>query len=294
MRKNLILMLLISLPCLLLAQGKTRLGFIPYANPKLGAVREVAYNNIYAMAVRIFTNKQRFDILDRSKFNTLKIEKALVKGDEFANSEIVAQGKMLAAQVIVVAEITALSVTPTEDKKAYTAFMTVEFQQLDVESGKSLNAFQLSGNLSDLSPVLGTSGAMARPESGEKAISKLVKSMEDDLTKWIKIHFPVTLTILNAGDLFETMIEEKRFLIANGGRNVGLSMKDKMRVVCLKEYGGKKHYDHVVDLKFDIKDGIGEELTKFRTQSKADWKKLMDALNQCKDKVFITEVAERQ
>ena len=196
MKQSIFTILLCLLLCDLQAQNtKQKIGFIPYADPSsIGdeGYREMAYEYLYEVATRIFINTQRFDVLDRGKFDIVKLEKEITKGDDFINSEIVAQGNALATDAIVVAKVTALSVSESEIEEGesvndvgWSAFFTVELKQLDVETTKALGAVQLVGEHKDGGSIL-TGDA----KSPEQAISKAITKIERDLRAWINKKFP--------------------------------------------------------------------------------------------------------
>ena len=270
---------------------KQKLGFIPYSDPSADkyGYRQMAYENLYEAATRIFINTQRFDVLDRSKFNVLKLEKNFTKGDDFINSEIVAQGKALAAEVLAVAKVTALSVTESADKKGWSAFFTVEFKQIDVETSKALNAVQLKGEYQDEISIMSMPGKTVanpnRARSPEQAISKVVTKMEAALNKWIRDNFPIKMKILDKNDT-------EKILYARGGKDLGLSLQTQM---CLRRVhklsSGDVVAETIADLKFTKTDGVGDATTKFEPRNKKDWPKIVQALADFPTEVFIMEDA---
>lgn len=285
-------LLLIACYCLLAlaAQAqvkKQKLGFIPYSNPTTAqnSYRQTAYENLYETATRIFINTQRFEVLDRSKFNIVKLEKNYQKGEDFINSEIVAQGKVLAAEVLAVAKITALSIDKADDGKGYSAFFTVELKQIDVETTKALNALQLKGEWNDDigASLLGNKLNPVRAKSAEEAISKAVVKMEAALEKWIKDNFPIKMKIIEKRDA-------EKVLIAQGGKDLGLTTRSRMRVAKITKMGDSGDLvETVARLKFDPKDGVGAAVTKFQLVNKSDWPKIEAALRERPNGVFIME-----
>ena len=267
--------------------GKQKLAFIPYTDSHSDEYkyRKMAYDYLYEAAIRIFINTQRFDVLDRSKFDILKIEKNVVKGDDFINSEIVAQGKALAADVLAVAKVTALTVDESENKKGWTIFFTVEFKQIDVETSRALNAMQLKGELQDEILTIGgkTLENPIKAKSPEQAVSMVVSKMESDLNEWIHDKFPVRMIVLDRRD-------DEKILIAQGGKNIGLTVKNKMCIRRLhKLKTGEPIADTIAELKFTKADGVGEFATKFEPKSKKDWEKIVQELSKYPDEIFIME-----
>lgn len=289
MKRFLFLVSLLSLSLCMHAQSsKQKLGFIPYSDPAAdkNGYRQMAYDYLYEAATRIFINTQRFDILDRSKFDLVKIEKNFTKGDDFINSEIVAQGKALAAEVLAVAKVTALSVSQSEDQKGWSAFFTVELKQIDVETTKALNALQLKGEFQDDSGIsIGDKkvGNVNRARSPEQAISKVVSKMEESLNKWIRDNFPVKMEVLDRNDA-------GKVLYARGGKDMGLTLRSNM---CLRRIHRLKTGDIIAEtiseLKFTKADGVGDATTKFELKNSKEWDKVVQALTDYPDEVFIME-----
>lgn len=263
--------------------AKQKLGFIPYADPGIAksTYREMAYKSMYEAATRIFINTQRFDVLDRGKFNVLKIEQTIQKKPELINSEIIRQGKFLAAQILVVAEITSFSVVQSDDKKGWSSFMVVELKQLDVESSKALSAVQLKSD-----PNNDISGRLFPSTSPEQAVSKAVDKMEKDLEKWIHNTFPIRMDILP--ETWE-QTNDLHVFYANGGKNMGLTPRNKM---CLRRVrkmsSGEPLLETIVDLKL-TKDGVGETTTKYELKNKKDWTLVEKAHKAYPAEIFVME-----
>lgn len=277
MKKIILTLLLFTTIFSISAQNlsKKKLGFVPYTDPDFTEeeYKEAVYKNLYEAALRTFINTQRFIILDRGSFNILKIEKEFQKGDDLVNSEIIAQGKILAAQILAIAKITTLSVSLNEDGKTYTTFIVCEFKQIDVESGKAVNALQLQGSSND---IVGKKAV-----SAEESISRAVKKMEKDLEKWVKENFPLAMKVLDIN-------EESKSLIVEGGRESGLTKTYKLRVVKMKMLNGKKFVETIGKLSFS-EEGIGEEATKLLIPNEVEWYKFLNLWKEDKANILVFE-----
>jgi hypothetical protein len=278
------LLLFLALPYFLLSQNviKKQIGFIPYTDPANAEEenRELAYRNIYDAALRVFINTQRFEVLDRSSFNVLKIEKEFQKGEDLANSEIISQGKIVAAQLIAVAKITTLTITEADDGKGYSVYLTAEFKQIDVQSGEALNAFQLKSEIIDKQETMGIANKK-RISTEEEAISRAVILMEKDLEKWIKRTFPMILKVMGT--------ESDMSIVVEGGHDIGLSDNFRMKAIKLKVFpNGKKLTTSIGKLEF-TKDGVGEEVTILRFISKTDWDAFIKAWGTDQENLYVTE-----
>lgn len=265
--------------------AKQKLGFIPYADPSADkdGYRQMAYDYLYEAATRIFINTQRFEILDRSKFDIVKLEKNITKGEDFINSEIVAQGNALAAEVLAVAKVTALTMTESKEQGSWAAFFTVEFKQIDVETTKALNAMQLKGQTMEVTKEGLPFSNLTIAKSPEEAISKIVSGMEKTLGNWIEDNFPLKMRVIDIN-------RNNQILYAKGGKDIGLSLNNKM---CLRRVHrlstGDIVEETVADLKYTKEDRIGETTTKFIPKNKKDWGKLIQALDDHGDQMFIME-----
>lgn len=277
MRYSILLLLVLFLHSFTSGQTvvKKRLGFVPYTDPDFAdeEYRESVYKNMYDSALRIFINTQRFIILDRGSFNVLKIEKDFQKGDDLINSEIIKQGKVLAAEILAVAKITTLSVDLNSDGKTYSAFIVCEFKQIDVESGRAVAALQLQGSSSEM---IGK-----KPSSADEAIVKAVKKMEKDLEKWVRESFPLAMNVLSVDEV-------KMELTAEGGRETGLSKLNKLRAVRVQLVGGKKVVTTLARLAF-TKESLGEETTKLIISDKLEWEAFRSAWKANPSEILVFE-----
>lgn len=284
MRLKILLISLICLPVLLSAQVKKKIGFIPYTDPDNAEeeLRELAYKNIYDAALRVFVNTQRFDVLDRGSFNIIKIEKEFQKGEDLANTEIIEQGKIAAAHLLAVCKLTTFTVTETDDGNGYSTYITAEFKQVNVETGKAESAYQLRAEAIDSQTNMMGMENKKRIRSEEEAISKAVIDMEKDLERWIKREFPMILKVRD--------IDKKgKILVVDGGRSDGLSKNLKMKAVKIIIYpDGQKRVKNICGLNFS-KDGIGEDLTDLQIKSKKDWETFMEFWTDEPGQVYITE-----
>jgi hypothetical protein len=259
---------------------KKKLGFIPVADPNSenAEYRSMAYDNIYETAQRIFVNTQRFDVLDRGSFNIVKIEKEFQQGDELINSEIVKQGRVLAAHILAVAKITTLVVDESADGEGYSTYITAEFKQIDVETGKTVSALQLKGECKDGSGGLGGK----RVKSPNEAVNRAVKNMEGDLERWVSEKFPLSLPVIEVKD-------DEMTIIAEGGRDIGLSPRSKLRVVKMTIYpNGKTLFETLSLVKFE-KNDLGLNTTKVKVSSKTSWEKISKIGKENIKSLIVTE-----
>lgn len=265
------------------AQIKKTIGFIPYTDPENAdkKYRDIAYKNIYDAALRVFINTQRFDVLDRGSFNIIKIEKEFQKGEDLANVEIVAQGRIQAAQLLAVAKLSNFKITETDDGGGFSVFITAEFKQLDVETGRATSAHQLRAEAVDRQPNEFSIGNKKRITTIEQGISMVVKKMEDDLARWIKSQFPMIVQVLEKNDKDMTVY-------AAGGKDVGMNEAHKMKLIRLEMIGKRKLIKTIGKLNF-TSEGVGEETTILKMKDKKAWQKLSQYWKEDASKIYVTE-----
>jgi len=264
---------------------KKNIGFIPYTDPSNAdkKYRELTYKNIYDAALRVFVNTQRFTVLDRGSFDIIKIEKEFQKGEDLANSEIISQGRVSAAELLAVAKISTFTITESDDGDGYSVYISAEFKQLDVKTGEATMAYQLVAEAKDKQGGDVQIIKNKRIPTIEEAISIAVRKMEDDLARWIKGQWPLILKIIDVED-------KKQRVVIEGGKDVGLSKSHKMKAVTLKVYEktGKKLIDTIGKLNY-TREGIGEELTPLKMSSKKDWESFLKLWNENPDRIYVTE-----
>lgn len=284
MKKIIVFFFFLSLSLIGSAQVRKKIGFIPYTDPDNADVkyRELAYKNIYDAALRVFVNTQRFDVLDRGSFDVVKIEKEFQKGEDLANVEIIDQGKVAAAELLAVAKLSTFTITDSDDGKGFSVYITAEFKQIDVETGRATNAYQLEARAIDSPQKFGGLVNNAnRISTIEESISIAVGKMEEDLERWIKSSFPMILKVID--------IDQKdRRIIVEGGRSEGLNEKFKMKAVTIKMYGDKILMSTLGELKF-LKEGVGEQLTFLEFNSKKDWEIFVQEWKENQSKIYVTE-----
>jgi hypothetical protein len=265
---------------------RLKIGFIPYTDPEFATEehRQLAYKNLHEMALRIFINTQRFIVLDRGSFNIVKLEKEFQTGEDLINSEIIDQGKVLAAQVLIIAKISTFTVTEADDGEGFSVYFAAEVKQVDVESGKAVRAMQLKSEVVD-----GKAGALLsevgvkkkRVKTAEEAISIAVNKMEGDLDKWIKEQFALMMSVVGKSDA-------DMGVIVDGGRQTGLTKGYKLRVVKVEMVGGKKLVTTLAKLSFSS-EGVGDEATKLLIKDKEDWTKFLAAWKENGSTVLVYE-----
>ena len=156
-------------------------------------------------------------------------------------------------------------------------------EELDVETGEATMAYQLVAEAKDRQGGDVQIIRNKRITTIEEAISIAVRKMEDDLARWIKSQWPLILKIID--------VENKRqIVVIEGGRDVGLSKKHKMKAITLKVYesSGKKRIDTIGKLNY-TREGVGEETTTLKMSSKKDWESFLKLWKEDSDRIYVTE-----
>jgi hypothetical protein len=187
-----------------------------------------------------------------------------------------------------VAKVTSISVTESPDKKGFSAFMTVEFKQIDVKTSKAINAFQLKGEIQDdVTSIGGSVISPFRAKSAEQAISKVISKMEEGLKKWIYDNFPIKMKILEWDDA-------AKIIYAQGGKNFGITIRSNM---CLRRFktlkSGLVSVETITELKFTKTDGVGDSTTRFELKNKKEWEEIVKQLSEFEGEIFVMECISR-
>ena len=213
----------------------------------------------------------------------MKIDKEFQKGEDLANSEIVSQGKVSAAELLAVAKISTFTITESDDGEGYSVYISAEFKQLDIETGRATMAYQLVAEAKDRQGGDVQILKNKRITTIEEAISIAVRKMEDDLARWIKAQWPLILKVIDVED-------KKQLVVIEGGKDVGLSKKHKLKAITLQVYesSGKKRINTIGKLHY-TREGVGEELTILKMGAKKDWESFLKLWKKNPDRIYATE-----
>lgn len=122
---------------------KTVIAVLPFVTKIQGVNPDL----VQEMVTKQFVKSGRFDIVDRSKFQKVITELNVQKSEEFLNSKIVDQGKLLGAQYLVTGVVTQMNSTsrdivstkpPYTHSRLWDHLITVSYQVIDVETGKAI------------------------------------------------------------------------------------------------------------------------------------------------------------
>jgi hypothetical protein len=164
-------------------------------------------SNVEGIISKVFTGKQRFTIVDRTKLDKIAQERNLQKQEDFLDGLIVEQGKSLGAQYLIQGNINVATATPVQIRKSrvvsvnpykseyyyvngYSVALVVSVQTIDVSTGqvKSTRLFDASNSGVETS-------------SAEQAINMRLQFLDSyrgdrGLGAWANDMFPVTMKVI--------------------------------------------------------------------------------------------------
>ena len=105
---------------------KTVIAVLPFVTNLQGVNPDL----VQEMVTQQFVKTGRFDIVDRSKFQKVITELNVQKSEEFLNSKIVDQGKLLGAQYLVTGVVTQMNPSTREIVSTTTALYPLYFMEL--------------------------------------------------------------------------------------------------------------------------------------------------------------------
>ncbi len=192
-----------------------------------------------------FTSKNRFTIVDRTKFDQISKERELQKSEEFLDGYIVEQGKSTGAKFIVSGQLSDISSTSTLYTKKnsngqitgyvtkYQAQISFSLSILDVETGasKSAKSFTISTSTSNagLSFLSGMLGGTPGYNSQDAAIAEVYNRVQGYVLGWINAVFPVEMKILRIDTKDKNGFPAS--VTVKGGSDTDLKKKSDLNVI---------------------------------------------------------------
>lgn len=240
MKKSLITVLfIIGFNLTTKAQEKIVVGILPITYVQ-GAASSQDANSIYETVTNAFVKTKRFNIVDRSKMESLKKERELQKTEDFMESKnLVEQGGLLSVNFFISGHV--ISASPEQMRAddgtiTYKTKLSISLKVIDVATGQVISTETIEPKSgSSLMGVLGVGTT-----SAQSSMAKAIKGIEDKVDEFVKKNFPQMFSIAE--------IQEKdgkgnatKILIA-GGSEFGLKKGDKLKVVEIIEMdvNGKK------------------------------------------------------
>ncbi len=179
--------------------------------------------------VEMLTNSKRFRVVDRTSRDKIVQELELQKSEAFIDSEnLVEQDVAIAAEKMITGEIVKIPVYRIKNGdgsvRGYKASVAFQMKVVDVATGLSTEATGFEGKASDecLSP--------------ESAVTMAMMSLEDEISEYFRINFPVTAKLMR-------ILKEKNgtaeVLLIKAGKKQGVKVGDKFKVENMEELDGE-------------------------------------------------------
>jgi curli biogenesis system outer membrane secretion channel CsgG len=229
MRKNLFLLIaLISMinGVSMMAQEKIVVS-IPAFSYVTGNADPKDVATVQDEVINAFVKTKRFDIVDRGEISMAQINEELEvqKGENFIDGNVVAQGKSLGAQYLIMGAVPMISVTEgfakdnqgRQSSTGWTARVLLSLRVVDLETGKIISSQAIEPKSGGVAFI----GAFVNPKSRESALNKALKDIEGQVDMFVLKNFPVTLQIVE--------FQGKQVLIS-GGSEKGIKKGMKFTV----------------------------------------------------------------
>lgn len=210
-------------------QEKISLGIFPFSYAAGTVYNENDVRSIQETVATGFIKTKRFEVVDRTLGQVIKIEKEIQKLEEYINGTVVPQGKSMGAQRILAGHVVSSSVDEssyTDDRGkttlSYSAKITVNLKILDVETGKTTHSEIITGSAGGLLDI-------PRRATPQEAISKAIERLNKEVDKFVAKAFPVEFHI--------SEIQEKdgrgnaKKILITGGSAFGIEKGDILSVV---------------------------------------------------------------
>lgn len=201
--------------------------------------------------VEMLTNTKRFRVVDRTSIDKIHAELELQKSEAFIDSKnLVEQDIAVAAEKMITGHIIKIPVYKMRNSdgstRGYKASVGFEMKVVDVATGLSSEATSFQGKASKecLSP--------------EAAVTMAMSSIQNEISEWFKVNFPVTCTIAK-------IIDDKTVLI-KGGVAQGVMPGNTLIVEVVEELEGMPYHKTLGEIK--VKNSSGQYFSECAVPSK--------------------------
>ncbi len=177
-------------------------------------------SNLQSMISKVFVEKARFTVVDRSKFELLARERNLQKQEDFLNGFVVEQGKSLGAQFLISGNITQLTRSGRYvqrsrllTKEVYTVYemtigLSVNLQIIDVATGTVKSNKLLNRSV------------MSETTDEQLAVTNAIANLDGHLKAWVNDVFPVYMRIIKVESVTKKGLPDK--VLITGGSDMDL------------------------------------------------------------------------
>ncbi|MCM1141553.1 MAG: penicillin-binding protein activator LpoB [Muribaculum sp.] len=240
MMKKLVIVLLalLSFAGKIIAQNDTRpvVGVAEFScqenSPYTGLVTE--------KVVEMLTNTKRFRVVDRTSHDKIHAELELQKSEAFMDSKnLVEQDIAVAAEKMITGHIVKIPVYRMKNSdgsvRGFKASVGFEMKLVDVATGLSSEATSFQGKASQecLSP--------------EAAVTMAMTSIQNEISEWFKVNFPVTCTI--------SKILDNKTVLVKGGIAQGVMPGNTLLVDVVEQIDGMPYHQTIGEIKVQKSSG---------------------------------------
>lgn len=234
-----ILLILLMTPSLVLSQLKY-IGLVPFKTTDINHYAEA--EAITEKVKELFVERDRFTILDRTKYSQTSIYKEIEvqKNIEYIEGFVIEQGKQNGAQAIVGGNLTSL--TYGKDKSGlYECSMTFSITINDIESGHVIGSKTFNTPAFCLTCAGGTK---------TETLFSVLRILQKKIRAFILETFPFTVKI---EDVFEIKSGGEIIIIA--GEKEGITKKDKFKVYEIIKSGSRTRKAEILEFTIDRVEG---------------------------------------
>lgn len=190
---------------------------------------QVYTSNVQAIVTKVFVEKSRFTVVDRTKLDQIAKERNLQKQEDFLNGEVIEQGKSLGAQYLISANINQIAKRGGYIEKSKIEYDSYSKQYYTKKYQVYLTQIDLIINVQIIDVTTGvvksnksiTSNAEAETTSQETVINSAVRGLEVYIKAYANNAFPVFMKIIKV----ETTDKKglPKTVLIKGGSDVDLS-----------------------------------------------------------------------
>jgi hypothetical protein len=223
-------------------ENKIKIGLMNFTGPSnLKSYITILQDKVSAC----FTSKNRFTIVDRTKFEQISRERELQKSEEFIDGFIVEQGKSTGAKFIVSGSLSDISSTAKEYVRKnsngqiigyetkHQAQISFSLSILDVETGasKSAKSFTIATGTGNAGAAFlsGMLGGAPGYNSQEAAVAEVYNRLQGHVLGWINAVFPVAMKILRIETTDKNGLPVT--VTVKGGADTDLKKKSDLSVI---------------------------------------------------------------
>ena len=191
---------------------------------------ESPYTNLVTeKVVEVLQNTNRFYVVDRTNMDKVNAEMEYQKREEFIGQNVVEQGNNVAAQKMIIGNITKIMVYRIKNAdgsvRGYKASVAFELQMQDVATRNITQATSFEGK--ELKECI----------SPQAAIQMAMNSIVDDLDEYFRMTFPLRAKVVKITAERNGAVE---CVMIKAGANNDVKVGDRFRVTSIEKLDGEE------------------------------------------------------